>query len=71
MEDYLSWEGSSATPGGKECEEERGSERQCDELTTCIPHSPVPLREGGREFRNEVEPMKKKGVGEDVFKIWF
>lgn len=46
-------------------------QRQREELIACILHSPVPLREGGREFGNKFEPTKKKEVGEDVFKIWF
>lgn len=69
VEDYLPWEGSFARPG-KDVRRKNG-QRQCGDPTTCILHPPVPLREGGREFGNRVEPMKKKEVGEDVFKIWF
>ena len=49
-------------------EEEEAAETRCDELTT----TPIPLRcwrGGGREFRSEVEPGKKGGVGGRCFKI--
>jgi len=53
-------------------EEEGAAETTCDELTiTPIPRPPALL--GGRRERNrsEVEPGKKRGVGERCFKIWF
>ena len=54
-------------------EEEGAAETTCDELTpTPIPRPPAPL--GGEEVEkigSEVEPRKKGGVGESVFKIWF
>jgi len=52
-------------------EEEGAAETKCDELTaTPIPH-PLALPVG-RQERNgsEVEPGRREGWGEGVFKIW-
>ncbi|KAM9590910.1 uncharacterized protein ACIBXB_005942 [Morphnus guianensis] len=56
------------TGGREEHEEEGMAETICDELTTNhIPHPPVPLGGGGREFGSKVELGKKEGVGGEVF----
>jgi len=42
--------------------EEGAAEETCDEQTTTpLPHPPVPLRGGGREFGSKIIPGRREG----------
>lgn len=64
VKDCLPWVGTHAR-GGEEHEEEGAAEKMCDELTaTPVPHASATMEEGGREFRNELEPRMMGDVEE-------
>lgn len=47
------------------------AETTCDKLTPAPISHPYALREKTKKIRSEVEPSKKRRVGEGVFKMWF